>query len=51
MESIFNNKPYCKISEMLGLEQPKEVVEINGVIVSVKGELNIKKLVEKAVSL
>lgn len=51
MESTFNNKPYCKISEMLGMEQPKEVIEINGVVVSIEGELNIKRLVEKAVSL
>lgn len=45
-------KPYSKIAEMLGTDQPKEIkVNTNGVIVSSVGELNKEKFLKMAVRL
>lgn len=43
-----NQKPYSKIAELLGEEQPDKIQIINGVTVVEEGELNIKKFIQLA---
>ena len=43
-----NQKPYSKIAEFLGEEQPEKIQIINGVTVVEEGELNIKKFIQLA---
>lgn len=43
-----NQKPYSKIAELLGEEQPEKIQIMNGVTVVEEGELNIKKFIQLA---
>ena len=41
-------KPYSKIAELLGEEQPKEIQIIDGVTVVSEGELDVNKFIKMA---